>query len=52
MRMYVGRGMKAAEGKTEDEWMDVRLLCGTGTTERRLKGNESQATRTTSVIYQ
>jgi len=46
----LGRGMKAAEGRTEDEWMDGCPLCGIGKTEHRLKGNESQATRTTSVI--
>jgi hypothetical protein len=47
----VGRGMKAAERRTEDEWMDGRPLCGIGKTEHRLKGNESHATRITSAIY-
>jgi hypothetical protein len=43
--------MKAAEGRTEDEWTDGWPLCGIGKTEHRLKGNESQATRITSAIY-
>jgi len=47
----VGRGMKAAEGRTEDEWMDGWPLCGIGKTEHRLKGNESQATTTTNGTY-